>query len=135
MTFYPVTGGHQQPLKGSLHHPKKGHTELPGMCFFFAKAKQTSLTHDFLLRCFFFSQLKPVETFQDVPLRGGENFIGTRNLGSSELFRKPCRSRNRTLQLSEAKTNFPGPLNGTGIVTYIYPRPKLLSFLGRYPIH
>ena len=29
--FDPLVGGHQQPLKGSLNHPKKGHKELPGM--------------------------------------------------------------------------------------------------------
>ena len=29
--FYPLLGGPQQPLKGSLNHPKKGHKELPGI--------------------------------------------------------------------------------------------------------
>ena len=28
--IYPLVGGHQQPLKGSLKHPKQVHKELPG---------------------------------------------------------------------------------------------------------
>ena len=33
--FYPVVGGHQQPLKGSLNHPKKvTFAELPGRWWF-----------------------------------------------------------------------------------------------------
>ena len=43
VTFYPVTGGHQQPLKGSLHHPKTGSHRIARDVFFFVKAKQTSL--------------------------------------------------------------------------------------------
>ena len=44
--FFPLVGGHDSPLKGSLNHPKIGHKELPGMwCFSSSRVAPTTFQY------------------------------------------------------------------------------------------